>query len=125
MRRASSPVTSASAACYSVRPSAAASAALCHTDPTRRLMPGCAVHACMHARARTDAFSQAHRRLGGLDMVFNNAGIGNEKHWKKMLDINLTAVIEGTYKVGDHRGRAGGVGWGHHDGAWPGLMCSS
>lgn len=53
------------------------------------------------ARLR-EGFAAAARHLGGLDMVFNNAGIGNEKNWQKMLDINLTAVIEGTYKAAEY-----------------------
>eukprot|EP00731_Ephydatia_muelleri_P021078 Em0013g805a len=37
------------------------------------------------------------RHVGGLDIVCNNAGIADEKNWRKMVDINLVAVIEGTY----------------------------
>ena len=43
------------------------------------------------------AFAKTADKFGGLDMVCNNAGIGNEKNWRKMIDINLVAVIEGTY----------------------------
>ena len=28
-------------------------------------------------------------KFGSLDIVCNNAGIGNEKYWRKMIDINL------------------------------------
>ena len=47
--------------------------------------------------------ASAVERFGSLDIVFNNAGIGGEdlfgdapQTWPKMVDINLTAVIDAT-----------------------------
>ncbi len=49
------------------------------------------------------AFASAIEHFGGLDIVFNNAGIGGEdlfgdemQTWTRMVDINLTAVIDAT-----------------------------
>lgn len=41
---------------------------------------------------QTAAFERTKQTFGGLDIVLNNAGIGNEIHWRKMLDINLVRV---------------------------------
>jgi NAD(P)-dependent dehydrogenase (short-subunit alcohol dehydrogenase family) len=35
------------------------------------------------------AFAQTKEKFGGIDIVCNNAGIGNEDKWRLMLDINL------------------------------------
>jgi 15-hydroxyprostaglandin dehydrogenase (NAD) len=51
-----------------------------------------------------EALATAQREFGRLDIVFNNAGISNRTplfedetgEWVKTVDINLTAVIEGT-----------------------------
>ncbi|KAJ3408452.1 hypothetical protein HDV05_004972 [Chytridiales sp. JEL 0842] len=50
-------------------------------------------------------FAAGVRKYGRLDVVVNNAGIGEtgrfispgETNWKKVIDIDLTAVVEGTY----------------------------
>lgn len=49
------------------------------------------------------AMASAVEHFGSLDIVFNNAGIGGEdlfademQAWSKMVDINLTAVIDAT-----------------------------
>ena len=49
------------------------------------------------------ALAAAANNFGRLDIVYNNAGVGGEDlfgdeagPWKRMVDINLTAVIEGT-----------------------------
>eukprot|EP01128_Nolandella_sp_AFSM9_P011372 TRINITY_DN8083_c0_g1_i1.p1 TRINITY_DN8083_c0_g1~~TRINITY_DN8083_c0_g1_i1.p1 ORF type:complete len:266 (-),score=63.15 TRINITY_DN8083_c0_g1_i1:78-875(-) len=54
-----------------------------------------------------EVFEWAFQEYGHIDIVLNNAGIAyedwwksiddhNKSSWKKMIDINLTAVIEGT-----------------------------
>lgn len=35
------------------------------------------------------AFARTKEEFGGIDIVCNNAGIGNEDKWRLMLDINL------------------------------------
>lgn len=49
------------------------------------------------------AFASAVEHFGSLDIVYNNAGIGGEElfsdemqAWTRMVDINLTAVIDAT-----------------------------
>jgi 15-hydroxyprostaglandin dehydrogenase (NAD) len=49
------------------------------------------------------AFACALEHFGRFDIVYNNAGVGGEDlfadepgPWQKMIDINLTAVIDGT-----------------------------
>jgi len=29
--------------------------------------------------------------FGSIDIVMNNAGIGNEEHWEKMIAVNLVS----------------------------------
>src|SRR5262245_54273840 len=50
-------------------------------------------------------FDAAEQRYGGVDFVFNNAGITSglpiwpdepPEKWQRTLDVNLTAVIRGT-----------------------------
>ncbi|XP_002737713.1 15-hydroxyprostaglandin dehydrogenase [NAD(+)]-like [Saccoglossus kowalevskii] len=59
------------------------------------------------------AFKDCLGQYGQLDIVCNNAGILNEYTRKLMIDINLTAVIEGTYLavkyMGTQNGGKGGV----------------
>ncbi|XP_044262127.1 15-hydroxyprostaglandin dehydrogenase [NAD(+)]-like [Tribolium madens] len=43
------------------------------------------------------AFDKTVERYHQLDIVVNNAGIVDEIDWKRTIDINLIAVIEGTY----------------------------
>ena len=47
-----------------------------------------------------DTFDAAKACFGQLDIVCNNAGVGapKYKHARAGVDINLTAVIEGTFK---------------------------
>ncbi|XP_006820133.1 15-hydroxyprostaglandin dehydrogenase [NAD(+)]-like [Saccoglossus kowalevskii] len=58
-------------------------------------------------------FKDCLDQYGQLDIVCNNAGILNEYTRKLMIDINLTAVIEGTYLavkyMGTQNGGKGGV----------------
>jgi NAD(P)-dependent dehydrogenase (short-subunit alcohol dehydrogenase family) len=55
-----------------------------------------------------DAFAQHERTYGKLDVLVNNAGIGESRRflkdestdgkgsWRKTIDVNLTAVIDAT-----------------------------
>jgi len=62
-----------------------------------------------------DTFDAAKACFGRLDIVCNNAGVGasNYKHARVGVDINLTAVIEGTFKgielMSKKNGSDGGV----------------
>uniref|UniRef100_A0A9R1SDG3 15-hydroxyprostaglandin dehydrogenase [NAD(+)] n=2 Tax=Cyprinus carpio TaxID=7962 RepID=A0A9R1SDG3_CYPCA len=40
--------------------------------------------------------------FGRIDILCNNAGIVNEKHWEKTIAINLGGVIRGTYLTLEH-----------------------
>lgn len=56
------------------------------------------------AAAVADVFAEVERRFGGLDLLFNNAGLGvNAKFeasdpadWKRMIDVNLYGVLHCT-----------------------------
>ncbi|KAJ0033530.1 hypothetical protein NQD34_000637 [Periophthalmus magnuspinnatus] len=65
-----------------------------------------------NAEALTEAFQKTVDQFGHLDIVINNAGINNEKHWEKTIQVNLTSVIKGTYLGLEHMskeyGKAGG-----------------
>ena len=37
------------------------------------------------------AFEGTMKTFGGIDIVCNNAGIGDESQWRKMVDINLVS----------------------------------
>lgn len=64
-------------------------------------------------------FAFAEKTLGGFDILHNNAGITTgpprwpdcpEENWKRTIDIDLVAVIEGTRKAIPHlKKRGGGV----------------
>ncbi|XP_061106146.1 15-hydroxyprostaglandin dehydrogenase [NAD(+)]-like [Conger conger] len=60
-----------------------------------------------------DAFQKTIERFGRIDIVSNNAGTVNEIYWKKMIEINLNAVIRGTFLALQHMkkdtGGEGGV----------------
>ena len=41
-------------------------------------------------------FGQTKSSFGNIHLVCNNAGIIHERHWQKMLDVNLAGAIHGT-----------------------------
>ncbi|XP_033117302.1 15-hydroxyprostaglandin dehydrogenase [NAD(+)]-like isoform X2 [Anneissia japonica] len=43
------------------------------------------------------AFTLTKLKYDQIDIVVNNAGISDEKQWEVMLELNLTAVIHGTF----------------------------
>lgn len=50
-------------------------------------------------------------RQGPLRLVCNNAGIGDEMYWRKQIDVNLGAVIGGTYMGIEHMRKHGQGGY--------------
>lgn len=44
-----------------------------------------------------DAFQKTIEKFGRIDIVCNNAGIVDETNWEKMVEINLSGVVKGTY----------------------------
>ncbi|KAJ8266860.1 hypothetical protein GJAV_G00135520 [Gymnothorax javanicus] len=44
-----------------------------------------------------DAFQKTIEKFGRIDIVCNNAGIVDETNWEKMVEINLSGVVRGTY----------------------------
>ncbi|XP_041049276.1 15-hydroxyprostaglandin dehydrogenase [NAD(+)]-like isoform X2 [Carcharodon carcharias] len=60
-----------------------------------------------------DAFKKTVENFLQLDIVCNNAGIGDEKNWERCVDINLVSMIRGTYLglnyMSKKNGGAGGV----------------
>lgn len=55
-----------------------------------------------------DTFRKVVDHFGRLDILVNNAGVNNEKHWEKMLQINLVSVISGTYLGLDYMSKQNG-----------------
>ncbi|XP_077997037.1 15-hydroxyprostaglandin dehydrogenase [NAD(+)]-like isoform X1 [Glandiceps talaboti] len=57
------------------------------------------------------AFVKTKSTFGGLDLVFNNAGVMDEFNWELTVDVNLKAVVTGTYLALEHMGtKHGGNG---------------
>ncbi|XP_045464633.1 15-hydroxyprostaglandin dehydrogenase [NAD(+)]-like [Harmonia axyridis] len=60
-----------------------------------------------------EAFQTTISKLGGVDIVVNNASIMNDRLWELEVDVNLNGVIRGlllAYRfMGKDRGGAGGV----------------
>jgi NADP-dependent 3-hydroxy acid dehydrogenase YdfG len=63
-------------------------------------------------------FATVERRFGGLDLLFNNAGLGvnarfdasDPTDWKRMIDVNLYGVLHCTHAaIPLMRGRAGAM----------------
>ncbi|XP_064611174.1 15-hydroxyprostaglandin dehydrogenase [NAD(+)]-like [Liolophura sinensis] len=42
------------------------------------------------------AFKRAKSEYGRIDIVCNNAGIGDETRWRQTIDVNLVGVMQGT-----------------------------
>ena len=40
------------------------------------------------------AFKDTKEKFGGIDIVCNNAGMGNEDYWRKMIEVNLVGSIK-------------------------------
>lgn len=47
-------------------------------------------------------------KFGRIDIMCNNAGIINEKHWEKTIAINLGGVVRGTYLALEHMKKENG-----------------
>ncbi|MCC7089492.1 MAG: SDR family NAD(P)-dependent oxidoreductase [Chloroflexi bacterium] len=69
-----------------------------------------------HPEDLAGAFASAAEHFGGFDIAFNNAGIGGDDlfndetaQWTRMVDINLTAVIDAT-RIAVREMRRGGKG---------------
>ncbi|XP_056264181.1 15-hydroxyprostaglandin dehydrogenase [NAD(+)]-like [Pseudoliparis swirei] len=54
------------------------------------------------------AFLKAAEAFGGIDILFNNAGILNEDMWEKTVSINLMGVIRGSYTALEHMSKLSG-----------------
>lgn len=48
------------------------------------------------------------KTFGRIDILCNNAGIMNEKHWEKTIAINLGGVVRGTYLALEHMKKENG-----------------
>ncbi|XP_011681271.1 15-hydroxyprostaglandin dehydrogenase [NAD(+)] isoform X1 [Strongylocentrotus purpuratus] len=60
-----------------------------------------------------DAFSKTLEHYKGIDIVCNNAGIGDELNWEKTVDVDLVAVMRGTFLAKQYmdknKGGRGGI----------------
>lgn len=55
-----------------------------------------------------ECFVKNKEKFGDLDILVNNAGVCNEDDFKKMMDVNLIAVINGTYFALDYMAKKKG-----------------
>jgi len=71
-----------------------------------------------NAATVADVFGEVERRFGGLDLLFNNAGLGvnarfeasDPADWKRMIDVNLYGVLHCTQAaIPLMRGRPGAM----------------
>lgn len=53
-------------------------------------------------------FEKIVKTFGRIDILCNNAGIINEKHWEKTIAINLGGVVRGTYLALEHMKKENG-----------------
>lgn len=54
------------------------------------------------------AFQKAIQTFGGIDILFNNAGMVDESLWEKTVTTNFVSVIRGTYLAMDHMNKLNG-----------------
>lgn len=64
------------------------------------------------AEQLADAFKKTKDYYKQIDIVVNNAGIGDESNWDAMIDINLKAVVHGSYLAKEYlcKNNTGGNG---------------
>lgn len=52
-----------------------------------------------------DTFEKVVDTFGRLDVLINNAGMLNDKHWERTIDLNVNALIRGSMLAFDHMGK--------------------
>ena len=55
-----------------------------------------------------DALKQTVKDLGGLNVVFNNAGVGGGVGWDRTIEVNLTGVYNGLFHGAEMLSQRGG-----------------
>ncbi|MGE3076677.1 MAG: SDR family NAD(P)-dependent oxidoreductase [Dehalococcoidia bacterium] len=58
--------------------------------------------------AVVDALKQTVKDLGGLNVIFNNAGVGGGVGWERTIAVNLTGVYNGTFHGAEMLSQRGG-----------------
>ena len=56
----------------------------------------------------SDAIARCTADLGGMHVLFNNAGVGGGFNWDQTIAVNLTGVFNGLKHGADHMARNGG-----------------